>query len=66
MSVRALLTRVARLEQARVGPWAAIIGTPEQFASDCQRGIDEGRYDRLDMPVLVQAVSRWVREGIRR
>lgn len=64
MAVRSLLARVARLEQARVAPWAALIGTPEQFAADCQRGVDEGRFDRLDMPAVVVAVTRWTREGM--
>jgi hypothetical protein len=62
--VRSLAARVARLEQVRAGPWAAIFGTPEQFASECQRGIDEGRYDRLDMPAVVMCVTRWAREGL--
>jgi hypothetical protein len=66
MAVRSQLARIARLEQVRLGPWAAIVGTPDQFASDCQRGIDEGRYDRLDMPAVVQAVTRWMREGVGR
>lgn len=61
-ATRSLLARVARLEQARLGPWAALVGTPEQFASECQRGIDEQRYDRLDMPVVAAAVTRWMRE----
>jgi hypothetical protein len=63
-SVRALAERVRRLEQERLSPWARLIGTPEQFASDCERGIDEGRYDRLDMPAVVQAVTRWMRDGM--
>jgi hypothetical protein len=64
MAVRSLLARVARLEQTRVGPWAGIIGTPEQFAADCQRGVEEGRYDPLDMPAVITAVTRWTREGM--
>ena len=40
-----------------------LIGAPEQFATYCQRGIDEGRYDRRDMPVVVASVLRWMREG---
>lgn len=64
MAVRSLLARVARLEQVRAGPWAALIGTPDQFASECQRGIDEGQYDRRDMPVVVMCVTRWMGEGL--
>lgn len=62
MSTRALLARVTRLEQARVAPWERWVGTPEQFAADCQRGVDEGRYDRRDMPAVAAAVSRWTTE----
>lgn len=64
MSVRSLLGRVTRLEQARVSPWTRIFGTPEQFAADCERGIEEGTYDRLDMPVVVHCIQRWWREGL--
>jgi hypothetical protein len=61
--VRALLDRVRKLEQARVSPWARLIGTPEDFAAKAQAGIDAGTYDRLDMPSVVASVLRWVREG---
>lgn len=63
-SVRGLMERVRRLEQARVSPWARIIGTPEQFAADIQAGVAAGVYDRADMPSVVASVQRWVREEL--
>jgi hypothetical protein len=38
--VRALLDRVRKLEQARVSPWARLIGTPGEFAGQVQAGVD--------------------------
>jgi hypothetical protein len=64
VSVRSLLSRVTRLEQARVSPWTRFFGTPEEFAADMQRGMDAGTYDKRDMPAVVAAVQLWCREGM--
>jgi len=43
-----------------VSPWARWIGTPEDFAAQVQLGIEEERYDRRDMPVVLRSMIRWV------
>lgn len=66
MSVRSLLGRVHRLEQARapVSPFVRAYGSLEAWEADCQAGEDEGLLDPTDMPVVVMAVRRWHREGV--
>jgi hypothetical protein len=64
MSVRSLLGRVTRLEQARSSPWQRFFGTPEEFAADMQRGMDAGTYDKRDMPAVVASVQRWWRNEL--
>ena len=64
VSPRALLARVARLEQAKVSPVLRLIGSIEQFEADVLAGMANGILDRRDMPVVLASVQRWVREGL--
>jgi len=61
MSVRALLARVQRLEQSRAprSPFALAYGSLGAWEAEVQSGIDEGRYDKRDMPEVIAAVRRW-------
>lgn len=61
--VRALAERVRSLEQARVSPWLRLIGPFEDFEAEVLAGITEHRYDQRDMPLVLMAVQRWVRDG---
>lgn len=61
-AVRSLLTRVARLEQARVTPRTPIelaYGSLEVWEAEVQADIDAGRADPTDMPVVLMCVRRW-------
>ena len=61
-SVRALLTRVARLEAARVtpkSPFEAAFGSLDAFAD-----LAAERLDPIDGPMLVNAVRRWHRDQV--
>lgn len=62
--VKSMRARVQRLEHARVTPLQRMLGTPDQFAAECQAGVDAGIYDRRDMPAIVASVRRWMREGL--
>jgi hypothetical protein len=67
MSVRSLLARVQRLEQARRAPrspFEQAFGTLEAWEADVQAGIDAGTLDRIDMPVVIACVRRWHRDGV--
>lgn len=65
MSVRFLLARVQRLEQARSlkSPFERAYASLDAWEGECQSGIDAGLLDPRDMPVLMAAVRRWHREG---
>ena len=62
-SPRALLARVAKLEQARVSAVLRLIGSLEQFEAQAQAGIENGAYDRRDMTAVTRCVLRWVDES---
>lgn len=47
-------------------PLLWLIDTPEDFAADCQRGMDQGRYDRRDMPMVVASVRKWFSDEVRK
>jgi hypothetical protein len=67
MSVRAMLARVQRLEQARrppLSPFEQAFGSLEAWEADVQAGIDAGRLDRIDMPVVIACVRRWHTDGV--
>lgn len=64
-AIRALLTRVTRLEQARVpgcSPFVSAFGSFEAFAAKCEAGITAGIYDPLDMPCVLASIHRWICE----
>lgn len=66
-SVRALLTRVAKLEAARVAPqspFEAAFGSLDAFGERVNADIGAGKLDRLDGPLLLQAVLKWHRDGV--
>ena len=65
-NVRALLTRVAKLEAARVtpkSPFEVAHGSLEAFADKVKADIGAGKMDRVDGPMLLQAVLKWHRDG---
>lgn len=61
-----MLARVQRLEQARSpsSPFERWFGSLDAFAAECQAGMDEGRYDREDMTVVLMSVRRWHADGV--
>ena len=66
-NVRALLTRVAKLEAARVAPRSPIevaFGSMEAFADRVNADIGAGRLDGIDMPMVLAAVARWHRDRV--
>jgi hypothetical protein len=63
VAVRSLLARVGRLEHADTPPILAKFGGKAgwaAFEAETQAGITEGRYDSLDMPIVVNALRRWL------
>lgn len=63
-SPRAMLTRVRRLERGLESPLLKRVGGKEgwaQFQAEVAIGIELGRYDRWDMPVVVSCLARWLR-----
>lgn len=61
-SVRGLLERVRRLEQARESPYLRFFGTPEDFEAEINTGIEAGIYERADMTIVLASVLKWMRE----
>lgn len=61
-SAKSLLHRVRKLERANLPPLFKFIGSLDEFAGHVQRGIDAGSYDQRDMPLVVNAVRRWLRD----
>ena len=65
--VDAMLSRVRRLERARVAPRSPLeraYGSMEAFADEMQAGMDAGTLDRNDMPVILASLRRWHQEGV--
>jgi hypothetical protein len=65
VAVRSLLSRVAKLEQARspASPIELWFGSLGAFSDDLRAGIAAGVYDPTDMPVVIAGVERWHHEG---
>lgn len=64
--VRGMLKRVAKLEAQlapRPSPIAAIYGSTEAFAQECMEGVASGKLCGTDMPVLLDCLRRWHRDG---
>lgn len=64
--VRAMLARVQRLEHSRspVSPFESAFGSLADWEEECQSGINEGRLDARDIPVVIAAIRRWHSEGL--
>jgi len=66
-SARSLLARVARLERAKAGPqspFVVIYGSFETFADECMTEVRAGKLCRIDMPVVIECLRRWERDGV--
>ena len=66
-NVRALLTRVAKLEAPQVAPRSPIevaYGSMEAFADRVNADISAGRLDGIDMPMVLAALARWHRDRV--
>lgn len=65
-NVRGMLARVQRLEVARItaSPIARLYGSFATFEKQVQAGIDAGKLDRTDMPIVLDCLRRWEREGV--
>lgn len=64
-SVRSLLTRVAKLEAARVtprSPFEVAYGSFGAFEEKMQSDIDAGKLDDTDGPMLLGAITKWHRD----
>ena len=64
--VRAMLARVQRIENARspTSKFERAWGPLADWEAECQSGIDEGRLDLRDMPVVMMALRRWHTEEV--
>lgn len=61
--VRALIARTRRLEAAKVHPTLVALGGEEGWAAiqaDAEVGMGDGRYDSRDIPVIIEAIRRWL------
>ena len=66
-NVRALLTRVAKLEAARVtpkSPFEVAFGSLDAFADKVNADIGAGKLDKVDGPLLLNAVLKWHRDHV--
>lgn len=66
-SPRALLARVARLEQARIAPRSLFereYGSFDAFEADARAGMAAGVLDTRDMPAILNSIQRWHVEGL--
>jgi hypothetical protein len=67
MSVRSMLARVQRLEEARVAPrslFEAAWGSLDAFEADTRVGIDAGELCGVDMPIIIDCIKRWHKDGV--
>jgi hypothetical protein len=66
-NVRALLTRIAKLEQRRVAassPIELAYGSLDAFAESVNADISAGKLDPVDGPLLLNSIRRWHRDGV--
>ncbi|WP_444461169.1 hypothetical protein [Rhodobacter capsulatus] len=64
--VRGMLQRLAKLEAQlapRLSPIAALYGSTEAFAADCMAEVEAGKLCGTDMPIILDCLRRWDREG---
>jgi hypothetical protein len=67
MSVRSMLARVQRLEQARTAPrslFEAAYGSLDAFETDTRAAIDVGELCSIDMPIIIDCINRWHKDGV--
>ena len=66
MSVRAMLGRVRRLEQARTpsSPFVIWFGSLDCYVETLRAGIAAGALDPTDVPVVIASIERWHRDGV--
>ena len=61
-AVRALLTRISRLERSEVpavSPFERTYGSVEAFTALVHAGIEAGELDHRDAPCVLAAIQRW-------
>jgi len=61
------LTRIARLERARVSPrtpFEIAYGSLEAWEAEVQADIDSGKADPVQMPLALMCVRRWHAEQL--
>ena len=66
-NVRSLLTRVAKLEAARVtprSPFEVAFGSLDAFADKVNADIAAGKLDSRDVPLVLNAVRNWHRDRL--
>lgn len=62
--IKGLVARVHRLEPKPSRILLKLGGSIERFQASIQQGIEEGRYDPLDMPIVVHCLKKWVSDGL--
>ena len=65
-SARSLLAQVRAIKaarQPRPSPFVAIYGSFEAFADECMTEVRAGKLCRTDMPVVIECLRRWERDG---
>lgn len=63
-SIKALLRRVQKLQQARTGHVSRMVGPIDEFEAEAKAGIKAGRNDPNDMPIVVIAIRQWIKSGL--
>lgn len=66
-NVRALLTRVAKLEASRVAPrspFELVYGSMDAFADKVQADMAAGKLDSTDAPILIASLRRWHKDRV--
>lgn len=64
--VRGMLERVARLEAQRApkaSPIEVLYGSVDGFAAECMEGVASGKLCPVDMPIVLDCIRRWHRDG---
>lgn len=65
--VRSLLSRVARLEQARAAPrspFEAAYGSLDAFEAEVQADIAAGKLEPVGMAAVLTSIRKWHDEGL--
>ena len=66
-SVRSMLERVRKLEQARLAlrsPFEVAYGSMDAFADKVQGDVAAGKLDGTDMTMVLAALHRWHRDRV--